>query len=39
MDLWVRVTTDNDQNAYYLDKAIAGRGGFKDTLLDEASFC
>ncbi|MGB3203389.1 MAG: surface-adhesin E family protein [Crinalium sp.] len=26
---WIRVTTDNDDNAYYLDKAIAGRGQFR----------
>ena len=26
---WIRVTTDNDDNAYYLDKAIAGRGRFR----------
>jgi hypothetical protein len=26
---WVRVTTDNDDNVYLLDKKVAGRGRFR----------
>lgn len=26
---WIRVTTDNDDNVYFLDKLVAGRGRYR----------